>query len=1089
MRWARTTSVFLCMAMVGASAGFFFASQNATSDDQPPTVSSYHPVIASILENVSVESLYRYNYDLQNFSSRYIYSSTLNLSAEYIVDELSKNPNVVVESQYFRVGGSWVRNVIATIPSFNRANKTVYILGGHYDSYSNSNPLTWAPGADDDGSGTVAAMEAARVLSPYKFNSTIILGAWTAEEIGLYGSRYYASNAADTGMDVGGMIQLDMIGYDPGNFMALDVASNFESVWLMNEFWNSNVDYKIGLNLSTSINPNARGSDHAPFWDEGYPAIFGIESDFNDYYHTGQDTVDKMNFELVKKTTNASIATLAKIAGILTPGMGYISLDKTAYGTMDMVEISVYDTDLNTDPGSVESILVNIRSSAEPAGEQVILTEISPDEGVFEGAIPLTETIPAAGMLSIYESDLLNATYWEASPQGLRWTTAIVDGYPPLIKNVAVTPSVTTAIVTWETNEDADSLVNYGLTTGLGSSEYDMWDVTSHSIFLSNLNPGTKYYFEVASTDLSGNQAVDDNGGTKYSFMTLTGISSVPEYGYVGWVREEEATGNHFTDPEIIVGWSDFRHTTYKGAAQFQVDPIPDTAVITNASLQFYGGRWIYKDRNYNWNVTLLNASVDANWVTHSFSDIEGAGVDAIIPPILDNSDLFEAEWDYFYFQPSQYALLREHHNNSMISFRLNGPTSQDFWSEGLIFAWVSGYEAGSSFASPFSPRLTVTYTLTGDTTGPSTINPQLSRENGAGDPMLVLSATTTDISTGNSNITNVEYFINSDPGYGNGIAMVPSDGSFDSPVEDSTMVIDVPSWPPGVYDFYIRGRDEAGNWGPAAQIANIDITPPLPPSNIDARLEGSSLEHVNVSWTLSMDDGQGDDDIDHYSVYYGNTYDRSAESYLYLASAPAGADLYIHSLVGNGDSNSYFYAILANDTQGNARRASNQAAKYARNLSAGIHLLSNPLIVLDYEILSVLQTVAFDRVWRYDPAAPTKWVKVDLTKSYIGSFATSNGMAYWVEVTSNSTYAVAGKVPDSVTVSLTSGWNLVSYPSFVDRVVADALPGIGFTRVEGYDPLATPYHLTQLSLWDYMTAGYGYWIYATEDSVWVVEN
>ncbi|TET91036.1 MAG: Zn-dependent exopeptidase M28 [Methanomassiliicoccales archaeon] len=1089
MRWARITSVFLSLAMVVTSMGVLLATENATSGDQPPKVASYDPVIASILENVSVQSLYRYNYDLQNFSSRYVYSNTLNESAIYIVNELSSNPNLIVESQYFQVGTRWVRNVIATLPSFNPANKTIYILGGHYDSYSNSNPTSWAPGADDDGSGTVAAMEAARVLSKYKFNSTIVLAAWTAEELGLLGSRYYANGAAESGVDVGGMIQLDMIGYDPGNLMGLRAVSNFESTWLLNEFWNANQDYAIGLNLVTSINPGAGGSDHASFWAEDYPAIFAIETNFNDYYHSGQDTVDKMNFELVKKTTNASIATLAKIAGILTPGVGAIAFDKTHYGTMDVVEIRLYDTDLNTNPGVAETVVVNVRSSAEPAGEQVTLTEVGPDEGVFKGSIPLTETIPVGGMLSVYESDLLNVTYWDDNPQGLRWTSAAVDGYPPLIKNVAVRPSVTTAEITWETNEEADSLANYGLTTALGDSEYDMWDVKSHSIFLSNLSPGTKYYFEVASTDRPGNQALDDNGGTKYSFMTLTGISSVPEYGYVGWVREEEATGNHFTDPEIIVGWSNFRHTTYKGAAQFRVSPIPDTAIITNASLQFYGGRWIYRDTDYNWNVTLLNASSDPDWVNHSFSDIEGAGVDAIIPSILENSDLVEGEWNYFYFQPSQYGLLRDHFNNSIISFRLNGPTSRDFWFEGLIFAWVSGYEAGSSFASPLSPRLTVTYTLTGDTTGPATINPQVSRENGAGDPVLVLSATTTDVSTGNSNITNVEYFVDSDPGYGNGVVMVPSDGSFDSPVEDSTIIIDVPSWTPGVYDFYLRGRDEAGNWGPTVEISNVSITPPLPPVDIDARLEGLSLEHVNVSWTLSGDDGQGDNDVDHYSIYYGNVYDRTAESYQYLSSAPAGLDHYLHSLAGNGDSNSYFYVVLANDTDGNARRASNHAAKFARSLSAGIHLLSNPLVVTDNGIESVLQTVAFDRVWRYDPAAPTQWVKVDLTKSYGGSFVASIEMAYWVEVTTNSIYAVAGRVPNSVTISLSTGWNLVSYPSFVDRVVADALLGIGFSRIEAYDPLAPPYHLTQLTDWDYMTAGYGYWIYATVDSTWRVEN
>ncbi len=1089
MRWAKVVSLLVTLALVGTSLGILLhSSPVAMSGDDPPEVSAYNPVIDQIVQNVSLQSLYRYNYDLQNFSTRHLLAPELNLSADYIYNEYAKNPGVIVESQYFLYNGRWVRNIIATIPAFNNANATTYILGGHYDSISNTNPMVTAPGADDDGSGTAAALEAARLLSGYKLNATVILAAWTAEEFGLHGSRYYAKEAKRAGMDIGGMIQLDMIGHDPNGFMGLRAVSNAQSSWLLSEFYDANQDYSIGLNMATSIDPTARSSDHAPFWDEGYPAIFGIETDFSAYYHSPQDLVSNMNFELVTRTTKTAVATIAKIAGIITPGDGVIVLDKTSYDPSDPVEISLYDTDLNTNPGLAETVQVNIRSVAEPSGEQVTLTEVAPDEGVFKGIIPLTSAVSVPGQLTVHNSDVLNATYQEANPAGLRWVNAEVDGVLPLISNVAVVPSVTTATITWDTNEDTDSLVNYGLTTGLGSSESDWPRITSHSMLLTGLNPGTQYFFDVTSTDLAGNTAFDDNGGAKYSFMTLTGSSDIPAYGYVGWVREEEPTGNHFTDPEILVGYSHNRHTTYQGAAQFQVNPIPAGATITNATLQIYGGRWIYDMDDYQWNITLLNSSIDANWVNHAYGDIDGAEADLVMTPILDDVDLVPGEWDYFHFQPSEYTLLRQHFNNSKISFRVSGPTSATFFNRGLIFAWVSGYSSGSSFASPFSPRLTVTYSMTGDILGPDTINPQANRENGAGDPLLVISATTTDVGLGDSNITNVEYYINTDPGVGNGIAMAPVDGAFDSPVEDSTLSLDVSSWTPGVYSFYMRGRDEAGNWGSPTQM-EVYITPPLPPSNVDASLEGTSLENVNVTWTLSLDDGQGDDDIDHYAVYAGSTYDKTAESYAFLGTVPSGTDYFIHALAGNGNPDSYFYAVLANETFGNAKRADNQAGKFARSLSVGVNLLSNPLSVADYAVESVLQTVVYDRVWQYDPLAMYPWTKVDTTKPYGGSFDTTNEKAFWVRVTSASIYAVAGKVPDMVTVNLKAGWNLVGYPSLIPRDVAETLMGIGFSRIEGYEGAALPYNLKRLSDWDYLYAGQGYWIFASMDTTWDLAN
>jgi len=78
------------------------------------------------------------------------------------------------------------------------------------------------------------------------------------------------------------------------------------------------------------------------------------------------------------------------------------------------------------------------------------------------------------------------------------------------------------ATITWTTNEASDSVVNYETSTALGTTMPDATLVTSHSIKLSGLSPGTTYYFEVQSTDEAGNTETDNDKGAYYRFTTAT---------------------------------------------------------------------------------------------------------------------------------------------------------------------------------------------------------------------------------------------------------------------------------------------------------------------------------------------------------------------------------------------------------------------------------------------------------------------------------------------------------------------------------------------------------------------------------------
>ncbi|MEE9224227.1 MAG: hypothetical protein V3U51_05710 [Thermoplasmata archaeon] len=90
--------------------------------------------------------------------------------------------------------------------------------------------------------------------------------------------------------------------------------------------------------------------------------------------------------------------------------------------------------------------------------------------------------------------------------------------------------------------------------------------------------------------------------------------------------------------------------------------------------------------------------------------------------------------------------------------------------------------------------------------------------------------------------------------------------------------------------------------------------------------------------------------------------------------------------------------------------------------------------------------------------------------------------------MTAQDTMAVAGRVPDSVSMQLISGWNLVGYPVLGNSTVSEIFDSISYSTVEGfYD--RDPYFLQKLSLTSVLTPGYGYWIFVTGDQMLTIIN
>ncbi|MBK9759437.1 MAG: M28 family peptidase [Flavobacteriales bacterium] len=191
------------------------------------------------------------------------------------------------------------------------------VICGHYDAMPGG-PVA-APAADDDGSGTVAVLEAARVLAPYTFENTIVFALWDEEEQGKLGSIFYAGVAAGNDVEITGAVNMDAISYDGDGdgLMRVHTKTIANSIALKDSAVMVNALY-AGLNLPMAINlPGATYSDHASFWSENYGAILIIEdfdNDGNPHYHTSTDLVDFIDQPYFHGLARLGIGTAAVLA-------------------------------------------------------------------------------------------------------------------------------------------------------------------------------------------------------------------------------------------------------------------------------------------------------------------------------------------------------------------------------------------------------------------------------------------------------------------------------------------------------------------------------------------------------------------------------------------------------------------------------------------------------------------------------------------------------------------------------------------------------------------------------------------------------
>jgi len=226
-------------------------------------------------------------------------------------------------------------NLVARHTEHPQAAGPQFCVGAHLDSTPNS------PGADDNASAVAGMLEIARLLPqrwPFEAELGLELVAFDLEENMMLGGAEHVRRTADAGIDLRGMISLEMIGYcdasagsqnlprqlvgkypDTGDFIA--VIGNQNSGALIDRFA-SGMKRVRGLPVETLQVPSngdylqaTRLSDHSPFWDAGYPALMITDTSFlrNPNYHMPSDTPETLDIDFVTLVTQGCLLTLQSI--------------------------------------------------------------------------------------------------------------------------------------------------------------------------------------------------------------------------------------------------------------------------------------------------------------------------------------------------------------------------------------------------------------------------------------------------------------------------------------------------------------------------------------------------------------------------------------------------------------------------------------------------------------------------------------------------------------------------------------------------------------------------------------------------------
>jgi len=452
---------------------------------------SYDSTIALITAQVDTTSLKYYMEGLQSFLYHSVFMPNHDSTAQWLVDQFTMMgiSDVRLDTFYHSGANRNAYNVVATIPGL-KDTMVVYIAGGHWDTPKTVNldgDTTYSPGADDNGSGTTAVLEMARLLAlpGNRPNRTVRFIAFDAEESGKLGSKHYAEEAYEQNMNIGLMSNYDMVGS-----------------WLCDTLYHSCPDTGAeafaellcrttelyGRDGTTSVRAIIGGEnagDNERFHELGYATTYSQEYSPNfAVYHSVHDSTTYINYQAMANIIRGGLGLLATVSNY--PRITKPVIKDIGNGTELMV---------TWDPDIADNIIAHMVYWGRRSG-------------VYTDSITTGST--ACTITGLTEDSLYYIGVVAIDDQGrpspiISETTGIPRLVPLIPSSMTAVPVDSGISLVWNKNQELD-IAGYEAYCKIDDGSFDsLTVVTDTQLVLRPLPGANKYYYKVRAFDADGN--------------------------------------------------------------------------------------------------------------------------------------------------------------------------------------------------------------------------------------------------------------------------------------------------------------------------------------------------------------------------------------------------------------------------------------------------------------------------------------------------------------------------------------------------------------------------------------------------------